>query len=92
MAATTHHQLNQPQDVFTFPQKSLGGSKTPLHRCDRQQNHSSLNVLKVGKVSEVGQGDSNFSSRQQIVENFKLEAPASDGQWAGCMHHFATNK
>ena len=31
----------------------------------------------------MGQGDSNFSSRQQIVENFKLEAPPLMGTGQG---------
>ena len=31
----------------------------------------------------MGQGDSNFSSEEEIVENFKLETPTSVGHWPG---------
>ena len=46
-------------------------------------------VLSPAKCFETWQsfksgteGDSNFSSLKQIVENFKLETPTSDGQLA----------
>ena len=43
-----------------------------LHPCNHRC--SFLNVFKLDKVSKVGQGDFNFSSHQQSVQNFKLEA------------------
>ena len=33
----------------------------------------------------MGQGDSNFSSEQQIVQKLKLETASSDGQWPMCI-------
>ena len=43
-----------------------------LHHCNHRC--SFLNVFRLDKVSKVGQGDFNFSSHQQSVQNFKLEA------------------
>ena len=43
-----------------------------LHHCNHRR--SLPNVFRLDKVSKVGQGDFNFSSHQQSVQNFKLEA------------------
>ena len=43
-----------------------------LHHCNHRC--SFLDVFRLDKVSKVGQGDFNFSSHQQSVQNFKLEA------------------
>ena len=43
-----------------------------LHHCNHRR--SLPNVFRLDKVSKLGQGDFNFSSHQQSVQNFKLEA------------------
>ena len=81
-----------PKIFFIFRWKVFADQN---RRCYHHQKHSSFNVFKLAKVSKVGQGDSNFSSEQEIVENFKLETVSSDGQWPGCIIYsqkvFATN-
>ena len=78
----TAHQPTESTPRF-FPPKKF--TYVSLRWFYHHQKQSSLNVFKLAKVSKVGQGDSNFSSQQQIVQNLKLEIPTSDGQWTECI-------